>query len=163
MPDKTSKSGTPLGPIGTKVLFENEHIRVWSVELPGKGHQPLHEHDHPYLIVPVSEGKALMRWEDGREREIVDVLGNVVYREASGGPHELFNLEDTKIHSILVEIKAAGQAPSSFPPHACRIATSPAATECAGLRPARPAAPTASVRRHRTARGGSWSARPGSD
>jgi len=108
MPEKKSKSGTPLGPIGTKVLFENEHIRVWSVELPGKGHQPLHEHEHPYLIVPASEGKALMRWEDGREREIVDVLGNVVYREASGGPHELFNLEDTKFHSILVEIKAAG-------------------------------------------------------
>src|SRR4051812_38525291 len=56
MADKTSKAGKPLGPIGTKVLFENEHIRVWSVELPGKGHQPLHEHDHPYLIVPVSEG-----------------------------------------------------------------------------------------------------------
>ena len=105
-----SKSGTPLGPIGTKVLFENEHIRVWSVELPGKGHHPMHEHDHPYLIVPVSEGKALMRWEDGREREIVDVLGNVVYREASGGPHELFNLEDTKFHSILVEIKAGKPA-----------------------------------------------------
>ena len=34
-----------------------------------------------------------MRWEDGREREIIDVLGNVVYREASGGPHELFNQE----------------------------------------------------------------------
>ena len=108
MPETKSKSGTPLGPIGTNVLFENEHIRVWSVELPGKGHQPLHEHEHPYLIVPVSEGKALMRWEDGRERKIVDVLGNVVYREASGGPHELFNLEDTKFHSILVEIKAAG-------------------------------------------------------
>jgi hypothetical protein len=106
--EKKSKSGKPLGPIGTKVLFENEHIRVWSCELPGKGHQPLHEHEHPYLIVPVSEGKALMRWDDGREREIVDVLGNVVYRETSGGPHELFNLEDTKFHSILVEIKAAG-------------------------------------------------------
>ena len=42
-------------------------------------------------------------------REITDVLGNVVYREASGGPHELFNQEDnTKMHSILVEIKAGG-------------------------------------------------------
>jgi hypothetical protein len=109
MSQQLSKSGKPLGPIGTKVLFENEHIRVWSVELPPKGHQPLHEHRHPYLVVPVSEGKALMRWEDGREREIVDVLGNVVYREASGGPHELFNLEDkTRMHSILVEIKASG-------------------------------------------------------
>ena len=79
MPEQVSKSGKPLGPIGTKVLFENEHIRVWSVELPPKGHQPLHEHQHPYLVVPVSEGKAVMRWEDGREREITDVLGQRRY------------------------------------------------------------------------------------
>ena len=53
-----------------------------------------------------------MRWEDGREREITDVLGNVVYREAAGGPHELFNLEEnSKMHSILVEIKAGGMTP----------------------------------------------------
>ena len=107
MPELSPK-GTPLGPIGTKVLFENEHIRVWSVELEPKGRQPLHEHQHPYLIVATGAGKALMRWEDGREREIVDELGKVTYREASGGPHELFNLEDTKFHSILVEIKAGG-------------------------------------------------------
>ena len=110
MPEQTSRSGKPLGPIGTKVLFENEHIRVWSVELPPKGCQPLHEHYHPYLIVPISEGKSVMRWEDGRERPLVDVLGEVKYREASGGPHELFNLEPTKFHSILVEIKSGGMS-----------------------------------------------------
>ena len=109
MPPELSPKGTPLGPIGTKVLFENEHIRVWSIELPPKGHQPLHEHHHPYLIVPISEGKSVMRWEDGRERHLSDVAGDIKYREASGGPHELFNLEQqTKMHSILVEIKAAG-------------------------------------------------------
>lgn len=109
MSQKLSKAGNPLGPIGTKVLFENDHIRVWSVELGPRGHQPLHEHEHPYLVVPVSEGRALMRWEDGRERKLTDVPGNVVYREASGGPHELFNLEEnSKMHSILVEIKALG-------------------------------------------------------
>ena len=108
MPETQSKSGNPLGPVGTKVLFENQYVRVWAVELPGKGHHPLHEHEHPYVVVPVSEGKARMRWEDGREREITDVLGNAIYREASGGPHELFNLEDTKFHSVLVEIKAGG-------------------------------------------------------
>jgi hypothetical protein len=110
MEQEYSKSGNPLGPIGTKVLFENEHIRVWDISLPPKGHQPLHEHKHPYLVVPVSEGKSVMRWEDGREREIVDVPGEVKYRDASGGPHELFNLEDTAFKSILVEVKAAGPA-----------------------------------------------------
>jgi hypothetical protein len=110
MQPQFSQAGNPLGPIGTKVLFENEHIRVWDVALPGKGHQPLHQHRHPYLIVPISEGQSVMRWEDGRERQIVDVPGDVKYRDGSGGPHELFNLEDTKFHSILVEIKAAPAA-----------------------------------------------------
>ena len=110
MPDPVAKSGKPLGPIGTKVLFENEHIRVWSIELPGNGHQPLHEHDLPYLVVPISEGKSVMKWQDGRTRDLVDVAGEVKYREASGGPHELFNLEDNKFHSVLIEIKAGGKA-----------------------------------------------------
>ena len=110
MDQKLSKSGTPLGPIGTKVLFENEHIRVWDISLPPKGHQPLHEHEHPYLIVPISQGKSVMRWEDGRERELNDIPGDIKYRDASGGPHELFNLEETDFKTILVEVKAEGPA-----------------------------------------------------
>jgi uncharacterized RmlC-like cupin family protein len=104
-----SKSGKALGPIGTEVLFENEHIRVWRVDLPPNGMQPLHEHEHPYLVVPISDGKSVMRWEDGRERYLNDVPGDVRYREASGGPHELQNLEqDKRTHSVLIEIKAVG-------------------------------------------------------
>jgi len=110
MSEQTKPSAIPLGPIGTKVLFENDHIRVWSVELPPKGHQPLHEHQHPYLIVSVSKGKSVMRWPDGRERHLADVPGEVKYREAAGGPHELFNLEDSKLHVVLVEVKAEGKA-----------------------------------------------------
>ena len=32
-------------------------VRVWAVELPPNGHQPLHEHEHPYVVVAVTEGK----------------------------------------------------------------------------------------------------------
>jgi beta-alanine degradation protein BauB len=88
----------PLGPIGTRVLFDNEHIRVWAVE-----------HQHPYLIVPISRGRSVMKWPDGRERQLTDVPGDIKYREATGGPHELFNLEDADFHCVLVEIKAGGK------------------------------------------------------
>jgi uncharacterized RmlC-like cupin family protein len=107
MSDQTSKPG--LGPIGTKVLFENDHIRVWSIELPPKGHQPLHEHHNPYLIVPITKGKSVMKWPDGRERELIDVPGDVKFREPAGGPHELFNLENADFHCVLVEVKGAGK------------------------------------------------------
>lgn len=105
MSSAVSKKGNPLGPIATKVVFENDQIRVWSLELGPKGHQPLHEHYCPYLIVPLSESKSVMKWEDGRSRELVDHPGDVKYRESGDGPHELFNLEDADMKSILVEIK----------------------------------------------------------
>ena len=46
-----------LGPIGDKILFENEHVRVWSVTLDPGRRQPWHQHLLPYLIVPLTEGK----------------------------------------------------------------------------------------------------------
>jgi quercetin dioxygenase-like cupin family protein len=101
------KQGEPLGPIGNKVLFENEHIRVWSVALPPKGRQPWHKHQLPYLIVPISDGDCEMRFEDGRKRKITDVPGEVIWRGEPGPVHELYNLEDHKFLSILVEIKSA--------------------------------------------------------
>jgi quercetin dioxygenase-like cupin family protein len=103
------KQGDPLGQIGNKVLFENEHIRVWSVALPPKGRQPWHKHHLPYLIVPISEGDCEMRFEDGRKRRITDVAGEVIWRGDPGPVHELYNLEDSDFLSILVEIKAAGE------------------------------------------------------
>ncbi len=107
MSSTLSKKGTPLGPIATKVVFENDYLRVWALELGPKGHQPLHEHHLPYLIVPLSEGKSVMKWEDGRTRDLVDKSGDVKYRESGDGPHELFNLEDSDLRSILVEVKSA--------------------------------------------------------
>jgi hypothetical protein len=106
MSSEVSKKENSLGPIATVITFENEYIRVWALELGPKGHQPLHEHHLPYLIVPLTEGKLVMKWEDGRSRDLVDKPGDVKYREPGDGPHELFNLEETDMRSILVEIKA---------------------------------------------------------
>jgi hypothetical protein len=109
MPPDLSAKGNPLGPIGTKVLFENDMIRVWDITLGPKGHQPLHQHHHPYLVVPLTEGKAMMRWEDGTTRELNDVIGTVIWRGDPGLPHELFNLGDAESKSILVEMKAGAK------------------------------------------------------
>ena len=109
MPPEVSAKGNPLGPIGTKVLFENDQIRVWDITLEPKGHQPLHQHDHPYLVIPLTAGECDMHWEDDTTRRIVDVVGNVVWRGENGLPHELFNLENTEFKSILVEIKSGAK------------------------------------------------------
>lgn len=52
-------------PIGERMLFENEHVRVWeNVVDPGE-ESPVHRHDHDYLAIEI-EGdrvvhKALLR------------------------------------------------------------------------------------------------------
>ncbi len=106
MTKKVSTAGNVLGPIADEVLFENDQIRVWRFRLKPHGHQPLHQHELSYLIVPLSEGEAEMRWEDGTTRKLVDKVGDVKWREDPGAPHELFNRADSEMHAILVEVKA---------------------------------------------------------
>ena len=43
-----------LGPIGIRVLFENDAVRVWAVEVEPGDKQPMHRHFLPYVIVPLT-------------------------------------------------------------------------------------------------------------
>src|SRR5690606_37562094 len=60
-----SPRGEKLGPLGDKVLFENEFVRIWSVKLDPGERQAWHQHQLPYIIVPMTEGKNIMYFEDG--------------------------------------------------------------------------------------------------
>ena len=69
-----SKRGPTLGPLGDKILFENEYVRIWSVKLDPGERQAWHKHDLPYVIVPMTEGKNIMYFEDGREKETSETI-----------------------------------------------------------------------------------------
>jgi len=101
-----SKRGPTLGPIGDKVLFENEFVRIWSVKLDPGERQAWHKHDLPYVIVPMTEGKNIMYFEDGREKETAETVGGVLWREP-GIPHELLNISDWQYRNVLIELKAS--------------------------------------------------------
>jgi hypothetical protein len=104
------KEGDPLGPIGSEILFENEHIRVWKIDLAPKEHQPWHKHHLPYLIVPLGTSTCDMRFADGTLRKITDAPGEVKWRGDPGPVHELYNTGDTDSRTVLVEIKAGAAA-----------------------------------------------------
>jgi len=95
-----------LGPIGDKILFENEFVRVWSVTLDPGQRQPWHQHLLPYLIVPLTEGKNEMTFDDGRVRQTHEKPGEVIWREP-GIAHELLNCSDWQYRNVLVEIKTS--------------------------------------------------------
>ena len=77
-----SKRGAELGPIGDKIIFENERVRVWSVKLDPGERQAWHQHHLPYLIVPMTEGKNVMYFEDGRDRRDQEVPGRCALARA---------------------------------------------------------------------------------
>jgi quercetin dioxygenase-like cupin family protein len=113
MTETATKPWTTLGPIGDAILFENEHVRVWSVSLAPGGRQPWHQHFLPYLIVPLTAGKNEMRFEDGKIKLTDEKPGEVLWREA-GIPHELLNISDWQYRNVLIEMKDAGAEPQSM-------------------------------------------------
>lgn len=49
----TAVDHAELGPIGDRVLFEDEHIRIWEMVLEPGQRSPLHHHEHDYVVVLV--------------------------------------------------------------------------------------------------------------
>jgi beta-alanine degradation protein BauB len=94
-----------LGPIGNRIIFENERVRVWELAVePGKS-KGLHRHDLPYVIVPLTEGKIEIESIDGKVYRPREKVGEAIWRDA-GEVHDLRNLGNGTYRNVLVEIKS---------------------------------------------------------
>ena len=93
-----------LGPIGDKIIFENEFVRVWELAVEPGASKGLHRHDLPYVIVPLTEGKIEIESIDGRSYRPNEKVGEAIWRDA-GEIHDLKNLGEAVYRNVLVEIK----------------------------------------------------------
>src|SRR6516165_1444989 len=102
-------STTPTLPIpsrpSSRVIFPNTAPAGGLMALDPGQRQPWHQHLLPYLIVPLTEGRNEMTFDDGRVRETHEKPGDAIWREP-GIPHELLNRSDWQYRNILIEIKA---------------------------------------------------------
>ena len=64
----TETDDNELGPIGDRVLFEDEQIRVWEMVLEPGQRSPAHHHEHDYVVVVV-EGDHITVEPAGRSEE----------------------------------------------------------------------------------------------
>ena len=94
----------PNGPIGTKVLFENDLVRIWDMRVAPRGRKPWHHHTLPYVIVPITGGKVEIETVEGRIYHGEEGPGEIIWRDP-GEKHELRNLTDAPYQNILVEVK----------------------------------------------------------
>jgi quercetin dioxygenase-like cupin family protein len=99
--------------VGTELLFENEVVRVWSMELAPGEDSPFHRHELDYVYVYVTPSKLAYMTEPGRvERQHDYGDGYVRFTSVGAGiQHQIRNVADTVHRQVLVELKGShGQA-----------------------------------------------------
>jgi quercetin dioxygenase-like cupin family protein len=93
-----------MADVGTKVLFENDRVRVWEFTLqPGEA-TGAHTHGNAYFFYPIEGGTLEVTRASGVTRATLEA-GKVYFREA-GDTHDAKNVDDHRYHEILVELKA---------------------------------------------------------
>lgn len=103
--------------VGTDVLFENDHVRVWRMRLePGASSDlHVHPHDHVFVYANPSVMEAEVPSEGLRVRQPSDE-GFVSYREVGAQglpPHRLTNVGDAVSVHYIVEM--LGESRSAEP------------------------------------------------
>jgi len=99
-----------LGDVGTRVVFENDRVRMWEVELAPGERGALHRHDHDYILVFLEGDRIAVEPEPdtaGPYTERVDVrvpIGTAVYVER-GGIETAVNTGTSHYREILIELK----------------------------------------------------------
>ena len=92
-------------PPANRLLFENEHTRVWEMLVqPGESF-PMHSHEYPYLSLIIESAALILIQEDGSERRLELEAGAVVWGDVPD-VHAVKNVGTTTFRNRLVEFKA---------------------------------------------------------
>ena len=94
--------------VGTRVLLENDRVKIWDLDLAPGDRLPFHCHGTPYFFVCVDEGRGLSRFPDGNAMTIDYSEGDTWFDEVQGGAeiHDLENVGDTRLRFTTVELLA---------------------------------------------------------
>lgn len=99
-----------LGDIATRVIYEDEHVRVWVNELEPGEVSPLHRHEHDYVIVDVEGDRIAAEPAPGAEGEYHEYIeapvkrGQAVYLR-KGGLERAINVGKEHYRTVIVELK----------------------------------------------------------
>jgi quercetin dioxygenase-like cupin family protein len=96
----------PLGNVATKLLFENEVVRVWEMNLAPGERSDRHRHDLPYLLCVV-EGSRVDAEIEGVGRVEIPVQPGSVFFVPAGATETAINASGQVFREILIELKDA--------------------------------------------------------
>jgi quercetin dioxygenase-like cupin family protein len=111
--------------VGSKLLSENERVRVWEIRLQPGERIGFHRHVLDYFWTAVSGGRGRQHVHDGTTVEYTYQPGET--RHETYGPgqfkvHDLENLGDKEMVFMTIEFLNSANQPMALPPHMRREA-----------------------------------------
>ncbi|MFO1351986.1 MAG: cupin domain-containing protein [Gammaproteobacteria bacterium] len=97
-----------MAEVGTKLVFENEQVKVWEFTLAPGAEIAAHPHEHDYFFYVIEGGTLEVTRASGVTQATLEE-GKVYYRK-KGDTHAARNIGAKRYHEVLVEIKAGAAA-----------------------------------------------------
>jgi len=94
----------PLGDVATRVLFENEWVKVWEMTLAPGETSALHRHDRPYVMCVVEGTRIDATVVDKGHLQIPVQPGSVLF-VPPGDTERAINGSTVPFREILIELK----------------------------------------------------------
>ena len=103
-----------LGGVGTKVVFENDQVRVWVLKLAPGERSAVHRHDLDHLLIQVKGDRIAVAPEPDTESPYRDyfeaeVIPGMVTHVPKGGIETAVNTGAEPYYEVIVELKNPGR------------------------------------------------------
>jgi hypothetical protein len=93
------------GPVASKLLLENDHIKIWIADVAAGEDFPLHHHAYDYVLFTTGVAATLEVKDYGRPPSTVSVPPHAAIFIPAGGTESYRNVGKTRFSEVLVEIK----------------------------------------------------------
>jgi predicted metal-dependent enzyme (double-stranded beta helix superfamily) len=102
-----------LGDVGTRLLFEDDRVRVWQVRLAPGEQGSVHRHDLDHLLVQVAGDRIAVVPEPDSQGPFpdyleADVVPGAVVHVRRGGVESARNVGSVPYLEVVVELKDVG-------------------------------------------------------
>jgi len=101
-----AEKGIELGAVGQRIVLENEHVRVWEVNLDPGESIGFHLHYHPYVVISLGGGKNEIETIFGKKIMTDEPIGSTVFINDMRPVHKLTNRDTVRYLSRLIELKS---------------------------------------------------------
>lgn len=96
--------------VGTKLLFENDRVKVWEMDLAPGEETALHRHDHDYLMVILEGDRIAGVPAPGADPAVdryieADIVPGLCVFRSSGHTEIARNIGVRRYYEIIVELK----------------------------------------------------------